>query len=79
MNPTVSLDKLGIQTKADYEESQLVVDKGDDGLDRNAFLTLSHHATAEPEPSGSDGERSLCRAARAILAIGSDHADVHVP
>ena len=40
MNPTVSLDKLGIQTKADYEESQLVVDKGDDGLDRNAFLTL---------------------------------------
>lgn len=40
MNPTVSLDQLGIQTKADYEESQLVVDKGDDGLDRNAFLTL---------------------------------------
>jgi flagellar basal-body rod modification protein FlgD len=31
---------LGITTKSEYDESKLIVEKGDDDLDRNAFLTL---------------------------------------
>lgn len=40
MNTETSLSNLGILTKAEHDERQLVVEDRDDGLDRNAFLTL---------------------------------------
>ena len=40
MNTETSLSNLGILTKAEHDERQLVVGDRDDGLDRNAFLTL---------------------------------------
>jgi flagellar basal-body rod modification protein FlgD len=40
MNTDASLSNLGILTKAEHDERELVVEARDDGLDRNAFLTL---------------------------------------
>lgn len=40
METTVSMANTGILTTREYEESKLVVDSSDDGMDRNAFLTL---------------------------------------
>lgn len=40
MQPTISLANTGVLTSREYEESKLVVDSNDDGMDRNAFLTL---------------------------------------
>ena len=40
MQNNISLGNLGILTKQEHDESQLVVDSRDDGLDRNAFLKL---------------------------------------
>ena len=40
MNTDASLSNLGILTKAEHDERELVVESRDDGLDRNAFLTL---------------------------------------
>ena len=40
MESTISLANTGILTQQEYEDSNLVVDSRDDGMDRNAFLTL---------------------------------------
>lgn len=40
MDTQISLASSGILTKKEYDESQLVKAKGDDDLDRNAFLSL---------------------------------------
>lgn len=40
MNTDITLASAGILTKQEYDESQLVRDANEDGLDRNAFLTL---------------------------------------
>lgn len=40
INDQSIFSKSGILTKQEYEESQLVYEPGDDGLDRNAFLQL---------------------------------------
>ncbi|NBS13028.1 MAG: hypothetical protein EBS77_10270, partial [Gammaproteobacteria bacterium] len=40
METTVSLAATGILTQREYDEQQLVKNAKEDGLDRNAFLTL---------------------------------------
>lgn len=40
METTISLANTGILTKQEYDEASLVKSARDDGLDRNAFLTL---------------------------------------
>ena len=55
MNTETSLSNLGILTKAEHDERQLVVGDRDDGLDRNAFLTLLTTQLQNQNPR-SDGE-----------------------
>ena len=75
MNTETSLSNLGILTKAEHDERQLVVGDRDDGLDRNAFLTLLTTQLQNQNPR-SDGERGVRRAVGTIFTTGSNNANV---